>query len=221
MPTAHCVSTTDGIILAVDRGFVDLMRRPETALVGSSYRDITHPTDLARSARMLDGLVDRAAPLRFDKRYLRPNGSSVAAHLLVSRFTAPDRLVSTLFWQEAAGTVSPARLWQAALRIRHVLDVRRAQFGAELASDPVGTLLVSIYLAEAEGRAIDLAAAAEEADLTPATALRWVRALRQQGVVQAGGDESLDIRLSQAGIIKMERTLAAVYDPPEAMPPLT
>lgn len=100
MPTAHCVSNTQGVILAVDQGFLDLVGRPEADVIGTSYRDLTHPEDLGISMKMLSSLVDRAAPMRLRKRYVRPDGSFVSALLLVTHFADPARLVSTLLWRE-------------------------------------------------------------------------------------------------------------------------
>jgi PAS domain-containing protein len=83
MPAAHCVSTVEGIILQADQGFFDLLQREEYEVIGISYRQITDPRDLRRSAEMLALLEDGAAPVRLQKRYLRPDGSSIAANLLI------------------------------------------------------------------------------------------------------------------------------------------
>ena len=115
MPSAHCVSTVEGVILAGDRGFCDLLQREEADFVGRSYKLFTDPRDMDRSNRMLSVLEDGAAPVRLQKRYIRPDGSSVAANLFVTRFSNPDRLVSTLFWRDQGRQLPPARLWEAAL----------------------------------------------------------------------------------------------------------
>jgi PAS domain S-box-containing protein len=59
MPTAHTVATIDGIMVAVDCGFLDLVGMSEKEVIGASYRSFTHPDDLERSATMLASLVDR------------------------------------------------------------------------------------------------------------------------------------------------------------------
>lgn len=217
MPTAHCVSTTQGIILAADRGFLELIRRPEHEVIGASYRDLTHPDDLDKSGRMLASLVDRAPPLRLHKRYLRPDGSWISALLFVTCFTSPDRLVSTLFWHEAGSEMPPARFWEAALRIQHVHSVRRAAFGDELTTDPVGSLLVAIYLAEAEGRIIGVEQLAREAKLSASTTRRWVKALQQGDVVQGNDDGDLNVQFTRSGMLNMERTLESVFQVPRSL----
>lgn len=216
MPAAHCVSTLEGIILKADQGLLDLLQRTEDEVVGSSYQQITDPRDLERSAGMLAMLEEGAAPVRLQKRYLRPNGSSVAANLLVTRFSDPDRLISTLFWQESGRALPPARLWEAALRIRHVHAARLRLFGKELSTDPIGLLLIGIYLAEAEGRSVGLEEIASFAGIACSTADRWIKVLQRRGIVDESPDLVLDLRLSRSGLARVEEMLATTYEFPEA-----
>lgn len=214
MPSAHCVSTVEGVILAADRGFCELLQRDEADFVGRSYVVFTDPRDMERSSRMLSVLKDGAAPVRMQKRYIRPDGSSIAANLFVTRFSNPDRLVSTLFWRDQGRQLPPARLWEAALRIRHVHAARVNLFGNELSTDPVGSLLIGIYLAEAEGRNLALAEVAEYAGMAPTAASRWLKLLVERGFVQTCSEVN-DIQLSQEGLLRTEAMLAAVYDIPD------
>ena len=216
MPSAHCVSTLEGIILKADQSFLDLVHRTEAEIIGSSYKTITDPRDLKRSSSMLVTLKDSAAPVRLQKRYIRPDGSSVTANLLVTRFSDPDRLISTLFWRDSGKTMPPARLWEAALRIRHVHTARIKLLGDDLSTDPVGSLLIGIYLAEAEGRNLGLREIASYANIAQSTAGRWVTALQQRGIVQADPDPAISIQLTQAGLNKLEAMLATVYEAPDA-----
>jgi len=214
MPTAHCVSTIDGIILEVDRGFLDLVQRPEREVIGASYRSITYHDDLDRSARMLASLVNRAPPYRLQKRYVRPDGSWVAANVYVTRFDNPDRLVSTLHWTDRARPLPPAKLWEAALRAHHMYALRLREFGADVAADPVGSVLITLYLAEAEGRVTDVEDVATRAGLSPAVAARWLKVLRQRGILAGSEDRDGDVQFSQSGLERMERLLASAYDVP-------
>ncbi len=216
MPAAHCVSTLDGVILQADQGFLDLLQRRESDLIGISYREITDPRDLQRSGNMLAVLEAAAAPVRLQKRYLRPDGTSIAANLLVTRFSDPDRLISTLFWHEGGRDLPPARLWEAALRIRHVHDARVKLFGADLSTDPIGSLLIGIYLAEAEGRAVGLNQIATYADVAISTATRWVAVLRQRNIIDAQADATFNLQLTRAGLDRVEAMLTTVYEAPDA-----
>ena len=215
MPAGHCVSSVKGVILHADQGFLDLLQRRADQVIGVSYRQITDARDLDRSADMLAVLKDGAAPVRLQKRYLRPDGSSVAANLLVTRFTNPDRLISTLFWQENGRPLPPARLWEAALRMRQIHATRAMLFGADLSTDPIGSLLIGIYLAEAEGRNFGLADAAAHANIPTSVTERWIKVLQQRGVLEHQ-DTAMDIRLTHLGLNKVEAMLATVYVLPDA-----
>lgn len=163
---------------------------------------------------MLAELKDGAAPVRLQKRYLRSDGSSIAANIFVTRFSDPDRLISTLFWQETGRALPPARLWEAALRIRHVHSARLRLFGHDLSTDPVGSLLIGIYLAEAEGRVIGLHGIADYAGLALPIATRWVRLLQERGVMEAQADPDVGLQLSKDGLERVEAMLTAVHDMP-------
>ena len=214
MPTAHCVSTIDGIIVAVDRGFLDLVGQGEEQVVGASYRRFTHPDDLDRSATMLASLVERAPPFRLQKRYVRPDGVTIAANLYVTRFTDPDRLVSTVFWNDDGRTPPPARLWEMALRIRRLHEVRKAALGDDLAMDPVWSVLNCVYLAEAEGRIVGLCDIATETGLSPGIVERWVKVLSDRGIVEPCALARRNVQLTHAGMSKMEAILSSAYEMP-------
>ena len=216
MSAAHCVSSLDGIILHADQGFLDLLKRRECDVIGISYRQITDPRDLQRSTDMLAMLKEGAAPVRLQKRYLRPDGTSIAANLLITRFSGPDRLISTLFWHDNGRDLPPARLWEAALRIRHVHDARVRLFGADLSTDPIGSLLIGIYLAEAEGRSIGLDKIAKYAGIANSTAARWVTVLQQCGIIEREEDATIDLQLTRSGLDRVEAMLATVYDAPDS-----
>lgn len=214
MPTAHCVSTVAGIILTVDQGFLDLVGMSEEEVVGASYRDITHPDDLGRSATMLASLVDRAPPFRLQKRYIRPDGTIVVANLYVTRFSEPDRLVSTVFWNDHGRALPPARLWEMALRIRRLHAVRKVALGADLATDPVWSMLNCIYLAEAEGRVIDLADITTETGMAAGIVARWIQVLEVRGLIELGALAKRNVQLTHLGMAKMEAILSAPFELP-------
>lgn len=214
MPTAHCVSTTEGVITEVDQGFLELTRRTESELLGASYRSITFPEDLGRSAKMLESLIKRAPPVRLQKRYVRPDGSVVAANVYVTKFDNPERLVSTLFWNESGRPLPPAKLWEAALRVRHMHSSRVREFGTDLSTDPIGAMLIAIYLAEAEGRLIGDTQLASDAALAQTTVNRWLQVLQWKGIVCNLAQADTDIQFTPDGLAKMERFLASAYDVP-------
>lgn len=213
MPTAHCVSTLEGVILDADKNFAKLLGRPESEIIGMSYRLITHPDDLVRSADMLSALVDRAPPVRLQKRYVRPDGSFVTANVLVTRLSDPDRLISTLIWNETGRQPPPVRLWEAALLTLRVHDVRRSELGRELFTDHLGLMLIAIYLAEAESRIVSVRQLADLSDMPLSLTVRWLRVLQQRGIVMETNGSDQGIQLTHEGLEKAERILSAAIDP--------
>lgn len=213
MPTAHCVSTTDGTIIAVDKSFCELLQKDEVELIGASYRSITHADDLAKSVAMLNALIDRAPPISVSKRYIRSDGEIVHVQLLVSMFSDANRVISTLSWGRRRETdLSPGRLWQAALHVKHVTGVRKLELGIDICSDYVSEIMIHIYLAEAEGRIVSVDQLSCSTDLNRSTALRWVKVLELRGLIQA--DDCADaVQFTHSGLTKMERVLGAMLQP--------
>jgi PAS domain S-box-containing protein len=77
--TAVGIGQTDldgTIVLANDR-FCEILGRGREDVLGRHVIDLTHPDDRARSAQMFATLLESAAPFFIEKRYLRPDGSSV------------------------------------------------------------------------------------------------------------------------------------------------
>jgi PAS domain S-box-containing protein len=213
MPVAHCVSSTAGTILVADSNFCRLLQRPQSELIGASYRSITVAEDLEKSAEMIAGLLDKAGPTRLRKRYWRPDGTNVEVDLLVSRFDAAGHLVSTLSWREEdAPRDTPLRMWKAALRLKHLYSLKMEEFGRELFGDFPGLILLDLYLAEAEGRLASLEEVAGSAGLSVESVQRWLRVLAQRRLVHPL-DGSATLQLGHDGLSKIERLLTAALQP--------
>lgn len=75
----------DGTLIDVNQSFADMMGYPRDALIGTNFRDITHPEDLQGNEDLLDdALAGRINGYRMQKRYLRGNGETLWADLNVS-----------------------------------------------------------------------------------------------------------------------------------------
>jgi len=82
---------------------------------------------------------------------------------------------------------------------------RRRFFPAPLFSEPAWDMLLKLYGAAIEQRALSISALAKAADVGPSTAARWITALEQQGLVRRGtmrGTET--VSLSQKGWFAMD-----------------
>ncbi len=94
--------------------------------------------------------------------------------------------------------------------------MHESSFGADLSTDPIGSLLIGIYLAEAEGRAVGLNQIATYADVAISTATRWVAVLRQRNIIDAQADATFNLQLTRAGLDRVEAMLTTVYEAPDA-----
>ncbi|HVI08409.1 MAG TPA: sigma 54-interacting transcriptional regulator [Candidatus Binatia bacterium] len=75
-PVGVCwVETATGRFLGVNTKFCEITGRSERELLQSDFRSITHPDDVAVSARKVESLVEGAREYRLEKRYVRPDGS--------------------------------------------------------------------------------------------------------------------------------------------------
>lgn len=90
-PTGIALSGLDGRILEANRSFADIVGREPEHLVGLSFADFTHPDDLEANLRYSRRLRDgELTSYRMEKRYLRPDGTTVWAVVNVSVLAGPD-----------------------------------------------------------------------------------------------------------------------------------
>jgi PAS domain S-box-containing protein len=91
-PIGIClIEQGSGRFLRVNPALALLIGRTPEELAGLTWRDITHPDDLAAQAESLAALVNGGAEVvRLEKRYLRPDGSVVWIKLTAAALPAPE-----------------------------------------------------------------------------------------------------------------------------------
>ena len=188
MLIGHSVSDGDGRIIALDSAVCDALQRPRREIIGKSYLDITHRADRRRNALLVDRIPSDGAPIWFRKRYLLPDSDTVETDVHVSRISAGSdtgHLIGTLYLvapQEQR--FAPVTLWRAARQLALLNEIRRDLLGSDLFSDYAMSILLQIYLDEAEGRHSDVATLAGLVGLPPPVAARWLRALEQKELIE-------------------------------------
>jgi len=76
---------------SVNQSFCDMLGYPEQDLLGKTYRDITHPDDLAESAQRLHEMLDgECTSFSLEKRYIRKGGSVLWALTSVAAVRDPE-----------------------------------------------------------------------------------------------------------------------------------
>ena len=235
MIIGHSVSTADGIILAIDEPVAHILQRTQKQLVGISYMSITHIEDLARNVTGIAALQPNGGTMRIRKRYVAGEGGTVALDVEVSRLGALDTgyLVGTLSTidptepstRASSNQLAPAglscassahtnfdrnplRLWQRANELLEMSRARDALLGADLCADHAWTMLLLIYVAEAESRIVTVATIIDVLHLPHSMVDRWIRVLQAKLLLDPLSAGIGALQLTQVGIDRVERLLA-------------
>lgn len=212
MLVGHSISDANGLLLTMDPAVEALLHRSQVELVGKSYAEITHPDDRQRNGAQLARLAPGAGPIRIRKRYLRPDGMAIWADLHVSRLGQGldmGRLVGTLYLPDPESIAfGPESLWKTALKVDAMMRRRREELGDDLFGDKAWMILLQTYLAEAEGRAIEISALSDLARISVAQTTRWVSALAQKALVEVPDWNEKAIQLTALGLDRVESLLA-------------
>ncbi|BDT61031.1 hypothetical protein MasN3_45250 [Massilia varians] len=83
-----CETDLQGRIVKINERFGDIVGRTREALLGTPMQEITHPDDLALNLPLFKRTIAAGEPFEIEKRYLRPDGSSVWVNNTVSLIRA-------------------------------------------------------------------------------------------------------------------------------------
>lgn len=84
-PVGMAIAGVDGRYTKVNRAMTELLGYSEAELLTMTFSDLTHPDDLARNVDLRDRMLAGEIPsFRMDKRYVRRDGGSFWALLVVS-----------------------------------------------------------------------------------------------------------------------------------------
>jgi diguanylate cyclase (GGDEF)-like protein/PAS domain S-box-containing protein len=90
-PIGMAVVGTDGRLLLVNRALCELLGRTDAELRTMTFRDITHPDDLAADEELLqETIAGRRRRYELEKRYVRADGGVVWAQLSASLVSDPE-----------------------------------------------------------------------------------------------------------------------------------
>lgn len=99
-PIGVALVALDGRWLQVNRALCDLLGRSESEMLATSFQQLTHPEDLDSDLELLlETLAGVRSGYRMEKRYLKPDGSTIWAQLdvvLVRRDSEPLYFISQL-----------------------------------------------------------------------------------------------------------------------------
>jgi PAS domain S-box-containing protein len=189
MPQAgHVLIGAEGQLLDMDAAFCDIMHCDPQGIRGRMVLDVTAPPDRQECARAIATLRATHRPFVIIKRFIRDDGSLVWVRNTVSITMdggGAQMVVATVEPVEPpVGNDSPAILLDVARFLVTTRRDRRTVCDPALFSEPGWDAVLAAYVAEAEGRAVDVATLATMLDHGPAMIERWVRALMQHGVLE-------------------------------------
>lgn len=149
------VTDRAGRFRRVNPAFARLLGRPRSELVGSSFASLTSPDDLARSAAIMRRLSSGAAKTaRFEKRYLRPDGSVVWADMSIRSLSSAAGKVVAFLAQGVDITDRKRAEGAAALDRWRLEEAQRIAGMGSFEQDPLtGTISVSDELGRILGAA--------------------------------------------------------------------
>lgn len=114
----------------------------------------------------------------------------------------------------ANGAAAPAPRRLNAERLIAERRARRAYFASDLFHEPAWDMLLSLYLANDEGRILNVKALVASSDAPVTTSQRWIDHLSKLRLIDRVGDPDdrrrVEISLSDTGLTAIERYLDAV-----------
>lgn len=209
MLIGHSWADLTGTILQIDEPVADLLRRRRRDIEGSSYLSITHPADRARNTAFVSALQPGAGPQPIRKRYLGGDGSEIwvtlhTAH--VGTGSTAGHLVGTFLAERCDD--EPRRLWRQAAQLIDMYRLRDTLLDRQLFADHAFVIMLHIYLAEAEGRAVTLSDLSRVIRKPEAFVRKWMNALVTSGVVSVANAMILNYELTLLGITRLESVLS-------------
>lgn len=183
----HVLISADGELIAVDSGFCAIMQATDASMRGRTVDEVTAPADRAECSDAFRRLRETREPFEIVKRILRDDGSLLWVRNTVSITTAgglPETIMATIEPVEEGGERSPAALLDCARFLLRAQEQRDGVCDPALMTDVAWSAMLALYVAEAEGTALDATALAARLDRAPAVVVRWVRALVHHGVLE-------------------------------------
>lgn len=184
--TGQAMIDTAGLLVGVDTGFCDMLRRDADDIVGISILAFTAPGDRAECEAALNEMVRTKRQVSATKRYSRGDGTTIwvaatASIILLSEMSDRAILHATPIVDLRAAN-HPARLLECARQIQGHNVARTNVIDHALL--PAWGAVLAAYIAEAEGRLFLTAGTDLLGFGSPASVSRWTAALVHEGIFE-------------------------------------
>jgi len=120
VPVGMAMASLDGRLIATNRAFLEMLGYSREELVGLSVYDLTHQGDIEQTAENLHRIPE-IGTMRFDKRFLRKDGSAFWARVTARCVEQPSGPVSVAVIEDIDATyraeqaLAATRMTQGAL----------------------------------------------------------------------------------------------------------
>lgn len=214
----HVLIGEHGAILEMDRGFTELLRSNPERLRGRPVLDITAPADRAECAEAIARLRATGRPFNIVKRFQREDLSLlwVRNEVSIMSGSASNGLVVATCTAVSpdAGRRHPAALLANARNLMALSHERVRVTTLPLITETGWNVIVSTYVAEAEGRAIGVAQLAAALGEAESVVTRWVALLIRDAVLEVETrdprpDTPKAYRLTATALARLEDYLKA------------
>ena len=204
-------------MLRVDDALCDMMAQPAATMIGRSVLDITFPPDRQACARCMTRLRDAREPFTIVKRMMRQDGSPfwvTKTVALVDFGDAPASVLATVTRATPGDmTATPSALLREARLLLEDVAARRRWMDSTIFVDPQSSILLSAYVAEAEGTLADIDVMAAVAGVAIGVLVRWTRAMAAEGLIEIDGRHDASLvsfryRLTKETLDRCEQYLA-------------
>lgn len=221
MRCGHVLIASEGHLVSVDQGFSDIMQAEPATLIGRLVNDVTAPADRRECSQAIARLWATRQPFEISKRFIRDDGSLVWVTntvSLVDNGRDENLMVATITpITESPADRAPAKLLDCARILVDLRYDRASIFDASLFSDTAWDAILFAYIAEAEGRAITIAALADTLGISQLRADRWIGVLIGQGAIEIETRETdpyapKSFRLTNQAHRRLEEHLARASD---------
>lgn len=213
MQAGHLVLDLAGHMRGIDQHFCAIMRAQWSDMIGRPVLDITAPADREECGEAIRTLCESGRSFKIDKRFIRDDQTLVWVTNTVSLMQGTggsDMIVATIDPLIADDERQPALLLGGARFLEACKADRRTVFDSALFPDTAWDVLLTAYIAEAEGSAIGLFDIAARLDISLDATARWVNVLIGQGALE------VETRLSTPDSAKAFRLTSATHRVVEA-----
>jgi PAS domain S-box-containing protein len=196
----------DGRFVHVNEELCRIVGRTPEQMALLSFADVTHPDDLARSVAAVSAVYEAGGSVRLEKRYLRPDGTTVVAESAVTRLDGGDGRAPTLLAVTVDLTArreAEAALRESEERFRQLADnVSEIFWLVDLAPTLTGSRVIYVNPAYTRitGNPVDTVADSPVLGFDQIAADDLPRVIEAARAVADGEARTLEYRLAVTGL---------------------